>query len=134
MKTEKFTHKPFELEAVRVTEENFLDVASWTEGNPIIPTETELETNPKLRKFVKLEKAHHPLTTRLTKAFVGDWVVHYPGKGYKIFTNRAFEKTFDPVIVYTMEDAVAQCGEDVPLAAVDKTSTESKMPDEVLAV
>lgn len=89
METGKFIRKPFDIEAIRVTEDNINEVAAWCDGR-VLKDEGKKES-----PFIKV-RVHHPLTQRQTKAFVGDWVL-YAGKGYKVYTNTAFERSFDPV-------------------------------------
>lgn len=85
MQTQKFIRKPFEIEAVQVTEDNMGDVAVWCQG--------EIETEEGGAEFIKV-RVHHPLNDRQTKAFVGDWVL-YANKGFKVYTGKAFKNNFD---------------------------------------
>lgn len=87
MKTSKFTRKPFEVEAVQVTADNFEEVANWCQG--------EVVTNSALDKHIKV-RVLRVLNERQTQAFVGDWVL-YAGTGYKVYTNKAFRNSFDPL-------------------------------------
>jgi hypothetical protein len=90
IKTQKYVRKPLYVDVVRVTEENFEEVAQWCQGN--------IETEPKgpdERKFIRV-RVHQPKFPRQTQAFVGDWLL-YTEKGYKVYTNFAFQNSFDPV-------------------------------------
>lgn len=81
---ELYLRKPFEVEAVQVTEENITDVADWCDG--------EIRHTADRQPFVKVQ-VHRPLTTRQTRAFVGDWVL-FAGRSYKVYTAKAFEGAF----------------------------------------
>ena len=85
IETAKFQRKPFEIEAVQVTEENLEDVAKWCDG--VVETHGDSQ-------HIKV-RVHRPLNERQTKAFVGDWVL-YAGTGYKVYTDKAFKKSFEP--------------------------------------
>lgn len=88
IETNKFARKPFHVDAVQVTAENMDEVASWCQG-----TVTRTDLSP-VGDFIKV-RVHRPLTERQTKAFVGDWVL-YAGTGFKVYTDKAFEKSFEP--------------------------------------
>jgi hypothetical protein len=84
MQTEQFLRKSFPVEAVQVTEENMQEVAAWCNGR--IRTE---DGKTYIKVFV-----HNPLKEEQTMAHPGDWVL-YAGKGFKIYKDVAFRKTFD---------------------------------------
>lgn len=84
METTKFIRKAFEVDAVRVTAENMDEVSQWCQGEVV----TEGDT-----KFIRVRVAR-VLNERQTKAFVGDWVL-FAGTGYKVYTAKAFSKSFD---------------------------------------
>jgi hypothetical protein len=84
METTKFVRKPFEVEAVKVTESNLEEVSSWCQG--------EVQTDG-VRSFIKVRVAR-ALNDRQTKAYPGDWVL-YAGTGFKVYTEKAFRKTFE---------------------------------------
>lgn len=92
IKTEKYARKPFIIDAVQVTEENLEKVAEWCMGEVV---------QADGRRYVKV-RVHRPLNERQTKAFVGDWVL-YAGTGYKVYTDKAFLGSFEPVFVGTDE-------------------------------
>lgn len=96
MKTTKFTRNPFDVDAVQVTAENIHDVAKWCQGE--VATEDD-------KQFVKV-RVLRVLNERQTKAFIGDWVL-YAGTGYKVYTNKAFQKSFT-ALDGTAKDAANQ--------------------------
>lgn len=86
-KLSKFARKPFYVDAVRVSEDNLEEVAKWCSG--------EIFTDSMEGRYVKV-RVHRPLTDRQTKAFVGDWVL-FAGTGFKVYTPKAFDKSFEKV-------------------------------------
>lgn len=95
MKTHKFARKPFYVDAVRVSEDNIEDVAKWCQG--------EVMTDPAEGRYVKV-RVHRPLTDRQTKAFIGDWIL-CAGTGFKVYTPKAFDKSFEKVKTLTKAQA-----------------------------
>jgi hypothetical protein len=95
MKTHKFARKPFYVDAVRVSEDNIAEVAEWCQG--------EVLSDGDEGKYVKV-RVHRPLTDRQTKAFIGDWVL-YAGTGFKVYTPKAFDKSFEKVKTLTKAQA-----------------------------
>jgi hypothetical protein len=85
--TEKFARKPFYVDAIQVTEENMQEVAKWCDGT--------VEGTDAGENFIKV-RVHRPLNERQTKAFVNDWIL-YAGSGYKIYTPKAFNHSFERV-------------------------------------
>lgn len=83
----KYARKPFEVDAVRVTAENMAEVATWCRGE--VSLEGEL---PQQTQHIKIE-VNNAINERQTMAFVGDWVLK-AGKGFKIYTAKAFNKSF----------------------------------------
>lgn len=86
IKTQQYRRKPFYIDAIQVTEDNLEEVARWCMGDVRKDAKDEI-------KYVKV-RVHRPLNERQTKAFVGDWVL-YANKGYKVYTQSAFEKNFE---------------------------------------
>lgn len=86
METTKFTRKPFDVEAVQVTADNIDEVAKWCQGEVITQNDGS--------KFIKV-RVLRVLNERQTQAFVEDWVL-YAGTGYKVYTDKAFRKSFVP--------------------------------------
>jgi hypothetical protein len=94
LKTHKFARKPFYVDSVRVSEENIDRVAEWCGG--------EVQTDEE-GKHIKV-KVHRPLTDRQTKAYIGDWVL-FAGTGFKVYTPKAFDKSFEKVKTLTKAQA-----------------------------
>ena len=109
METQTYQRKPIYVEAVRVTEENFFDVAQWCQGG-IVSGNNGTQSLDALKKdkskFIKV-RVINPQRLRQTKAFVGDWVLYSEYQGYKVYTNGAFENAFlGPVDNRSVEQAV----------------------------
>lgn len=96
MKTHKFARKPIYVDAVRVSDKNFEEVAAWCEGT--------IE-NGEGGRFIQV-KVHRPAHDRQTQAFPGDWVLS-SGNGFKVYTSKAFDRSFDKVKTLTKEQADA---------------------------
>lgn len=86
--TTRYIRKPLYVDAVQVTEENFDELVSWCNGTVEIE-----ESNGK--RFIRIW-VHNPMGPRQTKAFVDDWILRHM-KGFKIYTKKAFEASFDEV-------------------------------------
>ena len=97
LKTHKFARKTFYVDAVRVSENNMEAVAEWCGG--------EIVTDHEDGAHVKV-KVHRPITERQTMAFIGDWVL-WAGNGFKVYTPKAFDKSFEKVRTLTKEQADA---------------------------
>jgi hypothetical protein len=87
MDTSKFARKPFYVDAIQVTKENLEEVAKWCRG--------KIETTDNGATFILID-VHRPLSPRQTQAFLGDWILQ-AGSGFKIYTPKAFEKSFEKV-------------------------------------
>lgn len=84
-----FVRRPFEIQAIRVTNANMAEVSIWCKS-PIKPVgEHDGRQGPYIN--VKTARPAHP---RQGMAFVGDWVTYTPKGGFKVYTNRAFEENF----------------------------------------
>ena len=96
METQTYQRKPIYVQAIRVTEENFFDVAQWCQGG-IVSGNNGTQSLDALKKdkskFIKV-RVINPQRLRQTKAFVGDWVLYSEYQGYKVYTNGAFENAF----------------------------------------
>jgi hypothetical protein len=88
--TARYVRKPLVVDAVRVTEKNFDEIATWCQGE--IRKEESDGTGPG-RRYIRI-RVHYPKNIRQTKAFVGDWIL-YTDKGYKVYVNQAFITSFD---------------------------------------
>ena len=86
---ERYQHVPLYVEAVRVTNDNFEDVAEWCDG--VICTLDEDKTKEPV-DYIKVATIR-PIRARQTQAFVGDWVLK-TGMGLKVYNNKAFHKSF----------------------------------------
>lgn len=86
LQTSKFIRKPLLVEGLQVTEDNMETIAKWC-GGEICETVSK-------RNFIKLETKPSPMT-RQNMAFAGDWVLKSE-MGFKIYSKRAFDRTFDP--------------------------------------
>lgn len=86
-----YVRKPFAVQGVQVTDDNLDVVAEWCGGD--VRTKPESKKYPETR-LIKVP-VKRPLTHRQTLAYPGDWVL-FNGKGFKVYTNEAFEASFDP--------------------------------------
>lgn len=89
VETEKYIRKPLYVDAVRVSTQNFDEIASWCQGEVQVDAETR-------KQYIKV-RVHLPKVPRQTRAYPGDWIL-YTDKGYKVYTNRAFRASFDKVV------------------------------------
>lgn len=133
MNTQKFVRKPFEVEAAQVTAENLEEVAAWCRGT--VNTDGPGGTEPG-DAYVKVTVAR-ALNERQTKAFVGDWVLQ-AGNGFKVYTSKAFNKSFEPSLGERKDAAVqATKGSPVPIerriAPTDEVVTEVPPTSNVIA-
>lgn len=121
LKTHKFARKPFYVDAVRVSEANMEEVAKWCEGT--IETSTEKETEG--QKFISV-KVYRPLNERQSQAFIGDWVL-FAGSGFKVYTPKAFDKSFEKVRTLTKAQA-DEAGIKVPHEPRQKPAGRKPVP------
>lgn len=99
---QKFTRKPFDVEAVKVTEENITDVAAWCHGTI---RKSGSPGGKNVQSYIKVH-VKRPLNERQTQAYVGDWVVTATDeriKGFKVYTPRAFAESFDEILEHMSE-------------------------------
>jgi hypothetical protein len=82
--SETWTRNSFDVEAVRVTEENIREVANWCGGT----VAKSLTDYPKL--YISLDTVHYN-KHRQTKANIGDWIIlvdeefkHYRDKSFRL--------------------------------------------------
>jgi hypothetical protein len=92
--TEKYVRKPLYVDAVRVTAQNFDDIAAWCEGEVL--TE-EIPGRGMTKKYIKVavENAKYDWQK---KAFIGDWLLCTERDGkpsYKVYKSKAFQAAFD---------------------------------------
>lgn len=99
-----YTTKPSEVHAVRITEENMVEVAKWCHGS------LQSENNPKdashVQKYIRLSSNRTP-SKRLGMGYVGDWMVQ-KGNSFRVFTPSNFDREF-------MDQSVLPQGDEVPL-------------------
>lgn len=99
MKTHKFARKPFYVDAVRISEANMKEVAEWC-GGEILEEEIAIDNETRLVSYIKVE-VHRPLNPRQTQGFIGDWVLdagsRNPQPAFKVYTPKAFDKSFEKV-------------------------------------
>jgi hypothetical protein len=96
--TERYIRKPLYVDAVQVTEENMEEIAAWCQGDMRVLGAEDWTMGDEAMvgsKYVHV-RVHSPRSPRQTKAFAGDWIL-YTERGYKVYTTRAFEASFDPV-------------------------------------
>lgn len=91
IKPQTYARRQFEIEAVQVTDENIGQVAAWCGGKLRSYTNEEGFEIP----FIKVQVAR-PLNVKQTQAHAGDWVLK-AGTGFKVYTDKAFERCFEPV-------------------------------------
>lgn len=100
--TNRYIKKPLYVDAVRVTAENFVEISRWCQGDirtnaENLVVEADLE-DPRIPNSCYIYvRVHNPKNPRQTKAFVGDWLL-YTARGYKVYTDKAFQGSFDPVV------------------------------------
>lgn len=85
---ETWTRNTYDVEAVRVTDDNLLDVCEWIGGGVRCRT---LDDNPK--NYI-LTEAMRTRSIRSTKVFVGDWVVRANGQFLHYHPNQTIELVF----------------------------------------
>jgi hypothetical protein len=98
----RYVRKPIFVDAVKITEQNFVEAAKWCHGQ--IRTQAEellVDQNlddPKIPRtcFIHV-RVQSPKHIRQTRAYVGDWLLYADLGGYKIYTQKAFDSSFDEV-------------------------------------
>lgn len=120
---EKYIRKPLVVIGVEVTADNFMELALWVQGSimNIDGSETDGPVNPE-KQYI-LVRVHNPKSPRQSKAFVGDWIL-YSDRGYKVYTPKAFNNTFDPMDA--VEFQPEQVEDEGALARFDRQKEEDK--------
>jgi len=113
LQTEKYARKPFYVDAVQVTEGNMQDVAKWCQGS--------VQSTDAGENFIKV-RVHRPLNERQTKAFVNDWIL-FAGTGYKVYTPKAFNQSFEPAAEYKTETGIKELDE--PESSADISAAQA---------
>lgn len=119
MDIETYQRKTFPVNAVQVTEENLLEVSEWC-GGEILEQKTKIKNATKIENFIKVP-VKNPLNEKQTRAYIGDWVLE-ADENYKVYTDRAFSKSFEKVKVYTEADAQNHL-DDNPADVVEDSSS-----------
>jgi hypothetical protein len=96
LKTTRARRKPFDVETVRVTADNMVEVAAWSGGSihSTIPPQGGLGLKTQVKRFIKIE-VPNASSERQKKAYIGDWVLKAENGSIKIYTNEAYHKSFD---------------------------------------
>lgn len=89
IQTTKYIRKPLIVDVIQVTDENFEAVADWCQG------EIKPQGDGDHGRYIFV-RVHSPRNPRQTKAYVGDWIL-YTERGYKVYTTKAFEASFERV-------------------------------------
>lgn len=93
IKTAQFVRKPFYVDGVQVTTENIQEVAEWCRGNIVTLADSSVNRG---NQFIDV-RVQRPLNPRQHQAYPGDWILSFNGQ-FKVYTPKAFEKSFDPVV------------------------------------
>jgi ABC-type transporter lipoprotein component MlaA len=120
VETTTYKRKPIYVEAVKVTEENFTEVAAWCQGAIVAKHGMTLGNLAQdSSKHIKV-RVVNPQKPRQTKAFVGDWVLYSEYHGYKVYTETAFRNAFE-LPTGTESDAAVQAAKQQPENVPDGT-------------
>ena len=112
IKTQTFVRKPFFIDAVQVTANNVDAVAKWCQGDVRTSAAKSAPAGQTgQERYVKV-RVHHALNDRQTQAFIGDWVM-YAGTGFKVYTPKAFDGSFELVTVNNPGDATKKLLNDI---------------------
>lgn len=99
VETTKYIRKPLYVDAVQISAENLAEIADWCQGEVKDYNDNALAEQDKgniaKERYVHV-RVHNPKNVRQTKAFVGDWLL-YTERGYKVYTQKAFKSSFEPV-------------------------------------
>lgn len=87
LKTQNYQRRPFVVEAVKITKENFPEVADWCDGDMC-----NVEGEEPGKMYIKVP-VNRPLHIKQTYAYVGHYVVK-AGSGFKVYTPKKFEQDF----------------------------------------
>lgn len=94
---QRYVRKPFVVDAIQVTEDNFKELAAWCQGsirnNSGAPYDGVV--NPRDQHIHV--RVHNPRSGRQTQAFLGDWILYTDLGGYKVYNTKAFLGSFDPM-------------------------------------
>lgn len=119
----QFMRRPFDVEAVQVTAENFEAVAKWCGGKIVTIKETDdNDVDTPEQRHISVDVAR-PLGRRQTEAYEGDWIL-YASKGFKVYANRPFQKNFVEKVANSDTPIVSQ-------EAFDKLRYELKLANDI---
>ncbi len=90
IETKQYIRKSYPVDAVQVTDENMHELAAWCQGD--IRTVKEAGED---RQYIKV-RVHQAKNDKQSMAFSTNWIL-YTESGYKVFTDRAFKKSFEEV-------------------------------------
>ena len=124
--TQQFLRKPLYVDAVRITGANFDEIAVWCQGEV---QADEVPGKGTTKKYIKV-RVHNPKNARQTKAFVGDWLL-YTERGYKVYTNKAFHASFDPV---STSKSINQAVAEAKAAVKGELQVEQAVDDKDLGI
>lgn len=96
----EYVRKPFIVKAVKVTDENMNEVASWC-GGTVKKSDTGQEGGMEGDVYYIKVEVKRPLDDRQTRAYVGDYVLA-AGRSFKVYTDYAFKKSF---VLHTPEES-----------------------------
>lgn len=86
LNVESYTYKPFVVDAVQVTADNYEEVAKWCDAAVVTAPDGSFVC-------VKIKTTNSKPGWR-SKAYVGYWILK-SSIGYKVYTDKAFEKHFE---------------------------------------
>jgi hypothetical protein len=106
MHIQMYQRKPLIVEAVQVTNDNIYDVAKWCDGD----VRTQHASG---KKFIQVNVVN-PKEPKMMRATVGSWVLK-SDQGFKIFSEPAFRKSWEPVGAVGQALVQAQAGTSIAL-------------------
>lgn len=95
MEIEKYARKPFEVQAVQVTLDNYEKVAEWCGGTPEMAPAKMMGTTT-LLPCVRVPSENQAGDRGKLSAYLGNWVVELNGK-FRVYKHDSFTKVFDKV-------------------------------------
>lgn len=86
IKTKPFVRKPFDVQAVQITNDNMQEVSDWIGGRVVTPDIG--------RPFIQFKAG---------RGFENDWATSYSGQ-FRLYTRAAFARNFDSLEDATHDD------------------------------
>lgn len=117
IQTVRYLRKPLYVDAVKITPDNFVEVAAWCQGeirrleNDAVVTEVKIIPT---ECYVRV-RVHNPKSPRQTQLRVGDWLL-YTDRGYKVYTEKAFFNSFEVAEPVSVQDQAVAKGEELESA------------------